>query len=157
MALGALWLLTPRPEGEPSERQTSERRRDTMKLRTLTAIALAMGLATPALAESEYKLDADENNEITQDEWTGYGEETFGEADADASGFLDENEYNDWSESNFGGEPGGGDDDGPLWGLLDTNDDAQVAEDEWFSDDVYGELDDDDSGGLGEEEFGVGM
>ena len=128
-----------------------------MKLRTLTAIALVMGLgAAPALAQ-EAALDADEDNEITEDEWSTYGEESFAEADADQGGYVDEEEYNTWATSNFGGEPGGGDDDGPLWGLLDTNDDAQVAEDEWFSDDVYGELDDDDSGGLGEDEFGAGM
>jgi predicted transcriptional regulator len=124
--------------------------------RTLTAIALALGLAAPALAQGEYKLDADENNEITQEEWGAYGDQTFGEADADQGGYVDEEEYTTWATSNFGGEPGGGDDDGPLWGLLDTNDDAQVDEEEWFSDDVYGELDDDDSGGLGEDEFGVG-
>ena len=124
--------------------------------RTLTAIALALGLAAPALAQGEYKLDANEDKEITREEWGAYGDQTFAEADADQGGYVDEEEYTTWATSNFGGEPGGGDDDGPLWGLLDTNDDAQVDEEEWFSDDVYGELDDDDSGGLGEDEFGVG-
>ena len=126
-----------------------------MKLRTLTAIALAMGLAAPALAESEYTLDANEDNEITQEEWTGYGE-SFADYDADDSGSIDRDEYETWyGEQGFGGEPGGGDDDGPLWGILDTTDDDQVAEDEWFSDEGFSELDDDESGALDEEEFGA--
>ena len=84
-----------------------------MELRTLTAIALVMGLgAAPALAQEEAALDADENNEITEEEWGAYGDETFGEADADQGGYVDEEEYNTWATSNFGGEPGGGDDDG---------------------------------------------
>ena len=123
--------------------------------RTLTAIALALGLgAAPALAQEGAALDADENNEITQEEWSTYGDETFGEADADQGGYVDEEEYNTWATSNFG-EPGGGDDDGALFGLFDTNDDVQVDEDEWFGDDAYGELDDDESGALDENEFGV--
>ena len=126
-----------------------------MRLRTLTAIALAMGLVAPALAESEYTLDADENDEITQEEWTGYNE-SFADYDADDSGFIDQDEYQTWSdEQGFGGEPGGGDDDGPLWGILDTTDDNQVGDDEWFSDEGFSELDDDESGALDEDEFGA--
>lgn len=126
-----------------------------MRLMTLTAIALAMGLAAPALAESEYTLDADENDEITQEEWTGYSE-SFADYDADDSGFIDQDEYEAWSdEQGFGGEPGGGDDDGPLWGILDTTDDNQVGDDEWFSDEGFSELDDDESGALDEDEFGA--
>ncbi len=125
--------------------------------RSLTALALVMGLgAAPALAQEEAALDADENNEITQEEWGAYGDQTFGEADADQGGYVDEEEYTTWATSNFGGEPGGGDDDGALFGLFDTNDDVQVDEDEWFGDDAYGELDDDESGVLDEDEFGVG-
>ena len=126
-----------------------------MRLRTLTAIALAIGLAAPALAESEYTLDADANDEITQEEWTGYSE-SFADYDADDSGFIDQDEYEAWSdEQSFGGEPGGGDDDGPLWGILDTTDDNQVGDDEWFSDEGFSELDDDESGALDEDEFGA--
>ena len=129
-----------------------------MKLtRTLTALALVMGLgAAPALAqEEEAALDADENNEITEEEWTSFGDESFSEVDADASGSIDEEEYTTWATTNWGGEPGGGDDDGPLWGVLDVNDDVQVTEDEWFGEDAYGELDDDESGVLEDDEFGV--
>ncbi len=126
-----------------------------MKLRTLTAIALAMGLAAPALAESEYTLDANEDDEITQEEWTGYGE-SFADYDADQSGYIDQDEYETWyGEQGFGGEPGGGDDDGPLFGLLDVNDDKQVTEDEWFTEESFGALDDDGSGVLEDDEFGV--
>ncbi len=124
--------------------------------RTLTALALVMGLgAAPALAQEEAALDADEDGEITEEEWTTFGDESFADADADQGGYVDEEEYNTWATSNFGGEPGGGDDDGALFGLFDTNDDVQVDEDEWFGEDAYGELDDDDSGALDEDEFGV--
>lgn len=124
--------------------------------RTLTALALVMGLGiAPAMAQDEAALDADQNAEIGEDEWSTYGDETFGEADADASGYVDENEYNDYAQTNWGGEPGGGDDDGPLWGMFDVNDDAQVTEDEWFTEDAFSNLDDDESGTLDENEFGV--
>ena len=99
-------------------------------------------------------LDADEDGVITQEEYGAYGE-SFGEFDADQSGFIDEEEFNTAAQTNWGGEPGGGDDDGPLWGLFDVNDDQQVTEDEWFSDDSFAGLDDDESGDLGEDEFGV--
>jgi Ca2+-binding EF-hand superfamily protein len=111
--------------------------------------------AAPALAESEYTLDADENDEITKEEWAGYSE-SFTDYDADDSGFIDQDEYETWSdEQGFGGTPGGGDDDGPLLGILDTTDDNRVGDDEWFSDEGFSELDDDDSGALEEDEFGA--
>jgi hypothetical protein len=59
------------------------------------------------------------------------------------------------AQTNWGGTPGGGDDDGPLFGLLDVNDDKQVTEDEWFTGESFGALDDDGSGVLEEDEFGV--
>ena len=124
--------------------------------RTLTALAIVLGLgATPALAQEQAALDSDQNNQISEDEWTAFGDESFDEVDADDSGAIDENEFNDYSETNWGGAPGGGDDDGPLWGLLDVNDDAEVTEDEWFSEDTFAELDDDESGALDDDEFGV--
>ncbi len=126
-----------------------------MKLRTLTALALVMGLgAAPALAQ-EYTFDGDRNGEVTEEEWTAYGEESFAGADADQSGFVDEDEFNRFAESNFGGTAGGGDDDGPLFGLLDTNDDVQADEDEWFGNESFVELDDDESGVLEENELGA--
>jgi hypothetical protein len=40
-------------------------------------------------------------------------------------------------------------------GILDTTDDNRVGDDEWFSDEGFSELDDDDSGALEEDEFGA--
>ena len=100
-------------------------------------------------------LDANQNAQVTQSEWTQYGEQSFSEIDADASGTIEEAEYNQWATTNWGGTPGGGDDDGPLFGLLDVNDDVQIGQDEWFSDDAFGALDDDDSGVLEDDEWGV--
>lgn len=121
-------------------------------MRTMTAIALALGLAaSPAFAL--VVPDADGNNQISGDEWSTFGDESFGEVDADQSGYVDEDEFNDWSETNWGGIPGGGDDDGPLFGLLDVNDDQQVAEDEWFTEDQFATLDDNNDDVLSEEEF----
>ena len=124
--------------------------------RTLTALALVMGLGmAPALAQDEVALDTDQNDEVSGEEWSVFGDNTFGDADADDSGYLDENEYNDYAQTNWGGEPGGGDDDGPLWGLFDVNDDSQVTEDEWFAEDSFTSLDDDESGILDGTEIGL--
>ena len=100
-------------------------------------------------------LDANDDTQISRDEWTQYGGQSFSEIDADGSGTIEEAEYNQWATTNWGGTPGGGDDDGPLWGMLDVNDDVQVDQDEWFSDDAFSSLDDDDSGVLEDDEWGV--
>lgn len=100
-------------------------------------------------------LDANEDAQVSQAEWTEYGGQSFEQIDADGSGTIEEAEYNQWASTNWGGAPGGGDDDGPLFGLLDVNDDVQVDQDEWFSDDAFSALDDDDSGVLEDDEWGV--
>ncbi len=121
-----------------------------MKLtRTLTALALVMGLgAAPALAQEEAALDANEDNEITEEEWTTYGDESFGEADADQSGFVDEEEYGTRSEA-----AGIGDDEGELFGQMDADDDEQVGEDEWFGEETFAERDEDESGAVEDDEW----
>lgn len=100
-------------------------------------------------------LDANEDAQVSQAEWTEYGGQSFEQIDADGSGTIEEAEYNQWASTNWGGAPGGGDDDGPLFGLLDVNDDVQVDQDEWFGDDAFSALDDDDSGVLEDDEWGV--
>ena len=116
--------------------------------RTLTAIALVMGLgaASPALAQEEAALDADENGEITEEEWGAYGE-SFGEYDADQSGFIDEEEYGTWAEAE-----GVEDEEGELFGAC-AGDDEQIAEDEWFGDETFGEYDEDESGAIEDDEW----
>ena len=93
--------------------------------------------------------------DVTSQDWTSVGADTFNQADADQSGFVTQQELERWAQTNWGGTPGGGDDDGPLFGLLDVNDDKQVAQDEWFTQESFGALDDDGSGVLEDDEFRV--
>jgi uncharacterized surface protein with fasciclin (FAS1) repeats/Ca2+-binding EF-hand superfamily protein len=93
--------------------------------------------------------------EIASDDWTSVSTDAFAKADADQNGFLTKQELEQWAQTNWGGTPGGGDDDGPLFGLLDVNDDKQVTEDEWFTEESFGALDDDGSGVIENDEFRV--
>ena len=93
-----------------------------MRKTTLTAMGLALGIAGPAFAAEEIGLD----------EWLGY-EANFTQADANGDGMVDQQEFDQWANDVFGGAPGGGDDDGPLFGLLDINDDQQLTQDEFFT------------------------
>ena len=127
----------------------------------LTAIALALGLAAPfasvppVLAQSsEYNLDTNNDAVIDTDEWNAFGD-NFSKFDANGDGMLDESEWESASNDAWGGAPGGGDDDGPLFGLLATTDDHQVGQDEYFSADAFDELDDNENGVLDNDEFGV--
>lgn len=128
------------------------------RIPTLTAIALALGLAapfalsTPVLAQEN--LDANQDGMIDGDEWSTYSD-AFGTWDANGDGMIDEDEWNEGVNTAFGGTPGGGDDDGPLFGLLDTTDDNQIGGDEFFNDESFGELDDNEDGVLDEDEFGA--
>lgn len=131
-------------------------------LRTLTAIALALGLAAPlatvpmpAAAQeacADYTLDANGDGSIAEEEFDEY-EAAFDAYDANSDGMVDESEWSDCANAAFGGEPGGGDDDGPLFGLLDTTADNAVGEDEWFTEDNFSALDDNEDGVLDENEF----
>ena len=130
-------------------------------LPTLTAIALALGLVAPfatvpsALAQSEeYNLDTNGDGVVDTDEWNAFGD-TFSDFDANGDGMLDESEWETAANDAWGGAPGGGDDDGPLFGLLDTTDDNQVGQDEYFSEESFDELDDNENGVLDNDEFGV--
>ena len=115
--------------------------------RTLTAIALVMGLgAAPALAQ-EVGLDADEDSLVTEEEYGAYGEGTFGEYDADQSGFVDEEEYGAFNEAE-----GFGDEEGELFGQMDADEDEQVGEDEWFGEESFAERDEDESGAVEEDD-----
>lgn len=69
-------------------------------------------------------------------------------------GAIEENEWNEGASAPFGGQPGGGDDEGPLFGLLDTTDDDQIGEDEFFNE-GFGELDDSEDGVLDDNELGT--
>ena len=126
----------------------------------LSAIALALGLAAPfasvppVLAQSsEYNLDTNDDGVIDTDEWNAFGD-NFSQFDANGDGMLDESEWESAANDAWGGAPGGGDDDGPLFGLLDTTDDNQVGQDEYFSEDAFDELDDNENGVLDNAEFG---
>ena len=85
---------------------------------------------------------------------TAFGD-TFSSFDENGDGVLDESEWESAANDAWGGAPGGGDDDGPVFGLLDTTDDNQVGQDEYFSEQSFEELDDDENGVLDDEEFGV--
>ena len=129
------------------------------RIPTVTAIALVLGLAAPfalstPVPAQEVDLDANEDGMIDGDEWGDYGDE-FDTWDANGDGLIEENEWNEGVNTAFGGAPGGGDDDGPLFGLLDTTDDNQIGEDEFFSEEGFGELDDNEDGMLDEDEFGT--
>lgn len=125
---------------------------------TLTAIALALGVAapltvsSPALAQESTKIDANGDGMIDESEWNAYGD-TFNEWDADGDGSVSTQEWDSGVNDAFGGTPGGGDDDGPLFGLLDTTDDNQLGEDEYFDDDSFAALDDNEDGMLDDQEF----
>ena len=128
-------------------------------MKTLTAIALALGLAVPAALSSyaiadEVGLDANADGMIEGDEWGDYRNQ-FSAWDANQDSMIDEDEWNEGAQTSFGGEPGGGDDDGPLFGWLDTTDDNQIGEDEFFSDDSFTGLDDNEDGVLDQDEFGL--
>jgi Ca2+-binding EF-hand superfamily protein len=119
---------------------------------TLTAIGLALGLAAPlasmptaALAD-DTMLDANENAMIDQDEWSAFGD-NFDQLDADADDFISEEE---WASADM---PTGGDE--PVFGIFDADEDAQIGEDEFFTDESFGELDQDKDGSLDDEEFGA--
>jgi hypothetical protein len=120
---------------------------------TLTGIALALGLTAPlawapkaALAD-EMRLDANGDTMVDQDEWTAFGGH-FEDLDANDDGFLSEDE---WASAMM---PTGGDQ--PVFGMLDVNEDVQIGEDEFFSDESFAELDENQSGRLDREEFGAG-
>ena len=124
---------------------------------TVSAIALALAapfaLSTPVLAQ-EMNLDANQDGIVDADEWGAYGDE-FDSWDANDDGLIDENEWTEGVNTAFGGTPGGGDDDGPLFGVLDPTDDNQIGEDEFFNDESFGELDDNEDGVLDQDEFGA--
>ena len=117
--------------------------------RTLTALALVMGLgSSPLLAQEESSLDADQDETITEEEWTNYGDESFGQADADQSGGVDQEEYDTWAE-NEGIE----DENGGLFDDMDADDNDEVSEDEWFSEERFAEYDEDQSGSVEDDEW----
>lgn len=120
---------------------------------TLTAIGLVMSLAVPAIAQQAVaNLDKDQNEQITVEEWTAY-EGTFTEANSNQDNHISQDEFKQWAQTTWGGTPGGGDDDGPLFGLLDINDDQQITQDEWFTQGQFDVLDDNDSAYLEDGEF----
>ena len=130
-------------------------------LSTLTAIALALGVAAPFATvppahaqSSEYNLDTNGDGVVDTDEWNAFGD-TFNDFDGNGDGMVDESEWESAANDAWGGAPGGGDDDGPLFGLLDTTDDNQVGQDEYFSEESFDELDDNENGVLDNDEFGV--
>jgi hypothetical protein len=129
-------------------------------LPTLAALALALGVAAlfatvpPAQAQSsEYNIDTNDDGVVDTDEWSAFGD-TFSDFDSNGDGMLDESEWESAANGAWGGAPGGGDD-GPLFGLLDTTDDNQVGQDEYFSEESFDELDDNENGVLDDDEFGA--
>lgn len=117
--------------------------------RTLTALALVMGLgASPLLAQEEAALDADQDEAITEEERTTYGDESFTGADADESGGIDQEEYDTWAE-NEGIE----DETDDLYGNMDADDDDEVSEDEWFGEESFAQYDEDQSGAVEDDEW----
>lgn len=127
------------------------------------AIALAIGF-TPLAASAQEAENAavngeqnafgvwDENQDgvLEEEEYASAGE-NFGTYDEDDSGFIEEDEYNTWANDTFGE----GYDDQQTAALndeWDDNEDGQLAENEFGSDDEFLEWDENESGALEEDE-----
>ena len=65
--------------------------------RTLTAVGLVLGLASPALAQQAVaNLDQDRNEQISVEEWTAY-EATFSEVNTNQDNYLSQDEFKQWA------------------------------------------------------------
>lgn len=87
-------------------------------LPTLTAMVLALGLALPAMAQN-IGLDANNDTMVDRNEWRNFRDGTFSTFDSDASGIIDENEYNETDNFGFGVAEGDAD---TLFGRFERDD-----------------------------------
>ncbi|EKV31763.1 hypothetical protein C882_3514 [Caenispirillum salinarum AK4] len=101
--------------------------------------------------EADYgTLDANEDRMLDRDEYAAVGG-TFGDYDRDQSGTLDEEEFTAWGEETWGDEYNEEQTAG-LFEEWDDDADAQLTEDEFGDEEEFIEWDEDQSGALEEDE-----
>lgn len=89
--------------------------------------------------------DADRNRMLTRTEYGAIGDD-FARIDEDASGIIEEDEYANWAETNWG--PEYETESAGLFDAWDDNDDLGLTEDEWGDEEEFFLWDDDRSGVL---------
>lgn len=123
-------------------------------LRPLFALlATSLVTALPAAAGTHcttYQADANADGRIDRDEWADYRDITYDDWDTDGDGMIEESEFERcWTVS-------GASHDHDLYDLWDVDGDDALNSDEFFSDDRYGDHDADEDGFLaGDEVFDI--
>lgn len=101
--------------------------------------------------EADYgRMDANEDRMLDRDEYAAVGG-SFSDWDRDQSGTIDQDEFTAWGQDTWG-EDYNEEQSAGLFEDWDENEDAELTEDEFGSEEAFTEWDEDESGALEEDE-----